>query len=252
MQETSLFYLAAILSMSTSWGFVPCSIVQPTFIPCSDSPSYLSRNRHTALYDGIFLPVPDNFFTVAGAGLGLALTISRSINRVALENRAWESRLEDARMAKLDEDEDKAGSSVFNQETYTELDLRRRDAENSQSAYGPEAMVDRSRRRVRGRTITKDRESDVDENKGRTSSKKTAMSDEEILKFESEFGITYDPYYDEPYAKDELPGGIPFVEDKVYGDRRYENGEVFYQDEENVGLYWRQGGKPRLKRFWRF
>jgi len=239
--------------MSSSFAFVPASSV--TVTPLHHYMDYfsLSRNRHTALYDGILLPVPDNFFTVAGASLGLALTLSRSINRIALENRAWESRLEDARLAKLEEDEEKTGSSVYDRPTYTELDLRRKDADNARSAYGPDAMTERSQRQQGRRTILKDRDNDgMDENKSRGKSKTTSMSDEEILKFESEYGIKYDPYYDEPYIKEDLPDGIPYVEDKVYGDRRYENGEVFYRDEENAGLYWRQGGKPRLKRFWKF
>ena len=210
-----------------------------------------SWNLQANLYDGQVVPVPDNFFTVAGAALGLALTLSRSINRVALENRAWESRLEDSRIAKLEEDEERGGSSVYDRATYTELDLRRRDADKSVSAYGPEAMAERSRSRGSRRTITRDRESN--EPIGEKSSRSVGgMTDEEIYKFETENGCTYDPYYDEPYTKEELPEGITYVEDKVYGDRRYENGEVFYRDEENSGLYWRQGGKPRLKRIWRF
>jgi hypothetical protein len=176
--------------------------------------------------------------------------MSRSINRVALENRAWESRLEDARMVTLEEDE-KASSSVYDRATITELDLRRRDAQNARSAYGPDAMVERSQRRYSQRTITRDRETE-DVNSSRGSRKAASMTDEEIVKFEAQYGVAYDPYYDEPYTKAELPEDIPYVEDKVYGDRRYENGEVFYRDEEKSGLYWRQGGKPRLKRFWKF
>ena len=58
------------------------------------------------------------------------------------------------------------------------------------------------------------------------------------------------PYYEEPYMVDELPGDMSFVEDKVYGDRRYEKGQMFYRNESNNDLYWRQGCRPLLKQFW--
>ena len=32
---------------------------------------------------------------------------------------------------------------------------------------------------------------------------------------------------------DELPDDMSFVEDKVYGDRRYEKGQIFYRNESN-------------------
>ena len=49
------------------------------------------------------------------------------------------------------------------------------------------------------------------------------------------------------YTVDELPDDMAFVEDKVYGDRRYEKGQVFYRNESNNDLYWRQCCRPRLK-----
>jgi hypothetical protein len=73
------------------------------------------------------------------------------------------------------------------------------------------------------------------------------MSDEEIAAFELEYGIDYDPYYDDPYPEDELPEG-KFTVDKIYGDRVYDNGEVFYKDKA-TGLYYRQGAKPRSLSF---
>lgn len=73
------------------------------------------------------------------------------------------------------------------------------------------------------------------------------MSDEEIARFESLYGIEYDPYYDDPYTEEELPMG-KFNVDKRYGDRVYSDGEVFYKTAE--GLYYRQGAKPRNWKFW--
>jgi len=220
-----------------------------------------SRTKNTSttqLYDGVILAVPDDFFTVTGLILGTTYTLMRAINRVVLENVAWEMRLEDSRQKKLDNvDDDEI--SIF-----TELDLRRQDAANSKSAYGSEAMEGRAGGRVEGRgrqrrVMTKEYGGfDGDERRDRgnedtdedSESRKYTMTDEQILQFEQEYGIEYDPYYDEPYTEEELPDDMKFYKDKSYGDRRYENGELFYQDEEYKNLYWRQGGRPRLRQFW--
>mmetsp|Transcript_21270 Transcript_21270/g.31938 ORF Transcript_21270/g.31938 Transcript_21270/m.31938 type:complete len:280 (+) Transcript_21270:255-1094(+) len=216
----------------------------------------------TQLNYGILVPVPDDFFTIAGISLGFAYTITRSWNRVVVENVAWEKRLEDARMQKLDEDYDDNNQDDNGERgnTYTELDLRKMDAEASQSSYGPEAMERRRRgRRSRVRTLDVDDDDkyddeydEYDRNRSRrqSSSPSESMTDEQINDFEETYGVAYDPYYDEPYTEDELPDDMSFVEDKVYGDRRYQNGEIFYRDGENKNLYWRQGGRPRLKQFW--
>ena len=204
---------------------------------------------------GVIVPVPDDFFTVAGISLGFGYTITRSWNRVVVENVAWEKRLEDERMRKLNDDED-AITGVAS--TYTELDLRKMDAEASQSSYGPEA-AERRRQSRRRRVITLDDfEDDLDDDddddfeyKQRRESDRTySMTDEQVNDFEEKYGVAYDPYYDEPYTEDELPDDARFTEDKTYGDRRYQNGEIFYRDENNKNLYWRQGGRPRLKQFW--
>jgi len=238
----------------------------------SRTPKYVSHtnNKHiffkqssktnsspTQLHWGVLVPVPDDFFTITGISIGFAYTILRSWNRVTLENVAWENRLQDARMAKLDDDIDLMDSGGVNLNTFTELDLRKMDAEASISAYGPDAMASRDRRRGRGRRVqTMDREDeydDDDEVEGedeKRGDRVYSMTDEQILEFEEKYGIEYDPYYDEPYTKDELPDDMTFVEDKVYGDRRYENGDIFYRDENNKNIYWRQGGRPRLKQIW--
>jgi hypothetical protein len=70
------------------------------------------------------------------------------------------------------------------------------------------------------------------------------MTDEEINLFELEFGVEYDPYYDDPYTEDELPDDMSYKVDKRYGDRIYSNGEIFYKDTES-GFFYRQGAKPR-------
>ena len=59
------------------------------------------------------------------------------------------------------------------------------------------------------------------------------------------------------YEEDELPqsegdgGGVKCYTDGMFGDRRYDNGEVFYYDDE-LDMYWRQGCKPRIKKMFGF
>ena len=77
-----------------------------------------------------------------------------------------------------------------------------------------------------------------------------SMADDQINEFEGTYGVECDPYYQEPYMVDELPDDMSFVEDKVYGDRRYEKGQIFYRNESNDDLYWRQGCRPLLQQFW--
>lgn len=60
----------------------------------------------------------------------------------------------------------------------------------------------------------------------------------------------YDPYYDEPYREEDLPDDREYRVDRMYGDRMYEDGEIFYKDSES-GMYYRQGCKPRSVRFFR-
>jgi len=202
-----------------------------------------SSTSPTQLNFGVIVAVPDDFFTITGISLGFAYTILRSWNRVTVENVAWENRLEDARLAKLDDDDD------LDPNSYTELDLRRMDAAASKSAYGPDAMDGRERKRRASRVQTlEDEEYFEEEEEG--SDRVNSMTDEEINDFEETYGVEYDAYYDEPYTVDELPDDMSFVEDKVYGDRRYENGEIFYRGEGDTNIYWRQGGRPRLKQLW--
>jgi hypothetical protein len=187
----------------------------------------------------LLVDVPDNFFAVTFPILGIILSISKSFGRLRMEERAWEQRLEEAREKRLREDP-----------TLTEIELRRREAALEWSAYGkPQEEQQTVERESRSGRRVKVMERDEEPSEGSESGKKNRMSDDEIGLFEMEYGVEYDPYYDDPYAEDELPNDIPFNVDRRYGDRIYENGEIFYKDKES-GLYYRQGAKPRSLSFW--
>jgi len=169
-------------------------------------------------------------------GSGLILSFAKSFGRLRMEERAWEQRLEEGRRRRLERDP-----------TLTELDLRRKEAALEWSAYGKprmeaeQAYVEEQNNRKRGnsRVRVMEREDDDEEEDRR----ENRMTDQEIDQFEREFGIDYDPYYDDPYEEDELPTG-KYKVDKRHGDRFYEDGEVFYKDAD-TGLFYRQGAKPR-------
>ena len=166
--------------------------------------------------------------------------------------------------------------------TLTELDLIREEAENIVAPYGPDAMDRREEekeRELRGRrrrVMVMDDDDDDDDyyiddddgedeysrRRGRRRGRKSAykpppedkykpMTDDEIDDFEAEYGVEYDPYYDEPYEEDELPQDMKCYTDGMFMDKRYENGEVFYYDED-LDMYWRQGCKPRIKKMFGF
>jgi hypothetical protein len=202
------------------------------------------RTTTTTTRLNVLVDVPDNFFAFTFPVLGIMLSISKSFGRLRMEERAWEQRLEEAREKRLREDP-----------TLTEIELRRKEAALEWSAYDKPAnnygkateqeLESRSGGR-RPRVKVMDREEDnVVESRNQY-----RMSDEEISLFEMEYGIEYDPYYDDPYTEDELPNDIPFNVDRRYGDRIYENGEIFYKDKES-GLFFRQGAKPRSLSFWK-
>lgn len=228
--EAHLFFFAYLLGC--------CSAFAPTqFHPATIHPSKASST--TALQDGVLLDVPEGFFTITMVGSGLFLSIAKNFGRMRMEERAWEQRLEEGRRRRMAEDP-----------TLTELDLRRREAELEWSAYGkpaPEVEQEREMRKGRGRQRVKVMERDGEEEYDDDDYRSGRMSDKEIDLFEAEFGIDYDPYYDDPYSEDELPEGN-FKADKKYGDRFYEDGEIFYKDAE-TGLYYRQGARPRNSSF---
>ena len=178
----------------------------------------------------VLLEVPEYFFTLTFPMLGILLSVSKGFARLRLEESAWEQRLEEAREKRLREDP-----------TLTELELRQKEASLEWSAYGKprkeEAERERAMKEGRGVQVM-DREARYDDNRN------YHMTDDEINQFEMEYGIEYDPYYDDPYDEDELPEDVKFRVDKKYGDRIYENGEIFYKDKSS-GFFYRQGAKPR-------
>ena len=118
----------------------------------------------------------------------------------------------------------------------------------SKSADGPDSMDGQERER-RGRCVqTLDADYYDEEEDGR-SDRDYIMTDDQSNEVEGMYGVEYDPYYDEPYTVDELPDDMSFVEDKVYGDRRYYKGQIFYRNESNNDLYWRQGCRNLPKQF---
>jgi len=209
------------------------------------------RTMPTSTSLNVLLEVPEYFFTFTFPMLGILLSVSKGFARLRLEESAWEQRLEEARAKRLRDDP-----------TLTELELRRKEASLEWSAYGKPRKQEEEREKVMrdgdGETLSRSRrglkvvenddpyEENDDADLGNRS---YHMNDDEINQFEMEYGIEYDPYYDDPYAEDELSDDIDFRVDKKYGDRIYENGEIFYKDK-STGLFYRQGAKPRNLSFW--
>lgn len=200
----------------------------------------LVQTSSTVLNTGIIIDVDDNFFTVAFFSIGLFYSLGKAYNRYLLEEVAFEQRRLEARERRLEEDP-----------TLSELDLRRKELSSMPSVYGryfrgegettaSEGGSDSKRRKSRVSVMDREDDDGDDDDYG--------MTDEQISEFESKYSVEYDPYYDEPYEESELPVG-KYKEDKSYGDRRYENGEVFYKDDA-TGLFYRQGSRPRQKKFW--
>lgn len=212
-----LFLVILLLPWATGFTPVPS--------PFTTTPTRASHTRHYALLD-----VPDNFFTILLPSLSILLAFSKKNARSRLEERAWEQRLEEARSDQLKRDV-----------TLTEIDLKKREAASEWSAYGnnnsPGTSSSSSSRRRARVMVQEQQERDYG-----------ILTDEQIAKFQQEFGVEYDPYYDDPYTEDELPSDVPFKVDKQYGDRIYQDGEIFYKDQD-TGLYYRQGSYPRIKKF---
>lgn len=194
-------------------------------------------------------PPTEYYFTFKFLFLGIALELARYYRRFRMEEVAWERRLEVARRIKLQEDP-----------TLTEIELRRKEAAVSWSAYGSKARrqrrqliaVDFGRRaEAIGRDSNRRGSRNVhplsplsDSRSPDTQHRQFTMSPEQIWQLEQVFGVKYDPYYDDPYTEDELPDDIPHQVDYFYGDRIYDNGEIFYKDKTS-GLFYRQGALPR-------
>ncbi|EEC50168.1 predicted protein [Phaeodactylum tricornutum CCAP 1055/1] len=200
-----------------------------------------SNPAHSSTSLNLLLDVPDGFFTITFPTLGILLSLSKNFARIRMEENAWEQRLAEARKERLRKDP-----------TLTEIDLRRKEAAIEWSAYGKprmeEEQLERDLKEIqRSRTRVMDRSEDEEDVVG--TEREYCMTDEEIESFELEYGVEYDSYYDDPYSEEELPEG-KFSLDRMYGDRVYDNGEIFYKDKES-GLYYRQGAKPRNLSFWK-
>ncbi|KAL7526525.1 hypothetical protein ACHAWF_001803 [Thalassiosira exigua] len=199
----------------------------------------------TALRNGVIIDVDDNFFTYAFFSVGLFYSLGKAYNRYLLEEVAFERRREEALERRLDADP-----------TLSEYDARREESAGWRSVYGrrgargaAEGEEEGATRGGEGKATRRSRAAVLDRDEFDEAVVGGSMTDDQIEDFESRYGVDYDPYYDEPYEESELPEGVPYKEDKSYGDRRYENGEVFYKDE-STGMYYRQGSRPRQRKFW--
>lgn len=250
MMVMKLFSIS--LSLTAVTAFVPHSLNQKNNVNLhpanfkNQPPINPQRQHDTSL--NLLLDVPDYFFTFTFPMLGIILQVSKSFGRLRMEERAWELRVEEARQRRLEEDP-----------TLSEIELRRKEAAMEWSAYGKPRMDEEERqkqqqemyesKRRRNRVQVMDREQEEEEEEDEMEYRANHMSDKEIELFEMEYGVDYDPYYDDPYTEDELPSDISFNVDRKYGDRIYDNGEIFYKDKES-GLFYRQGAKPRMLSFW--
>lgn len=191
------------------------------------------RKDATQLFlGGALVNVPDGFFTITFPLLGVMLQISKQVNRARLEERAFDLRLAEARELKMQQDP-----------SLTESELIRQEAAQDVSYYGPDAVERRQETKER-----KQSKVTVIERDGSEAGRRYTLSDEEIEELQA-MGVEYDPYYDDPYTEEEMPEDDAYRQDKRYGDRIYDNGEVFYKDAD-TGLFYRQGAKPRSSSFW--
>lgn len=207
-----------------------------TAAPPSFAPTKTSTNSQLAAGGALF-DVPDGFFTLTFPMLGIMLQISLQINRARLEERAFDLRLKEARERKMELDP-----------SLTESELIRQEAAQDVSYYGPDAIARRKQGNTEESSARGPQRVTVLERDGREEGRRYTLSDEEIDEIEA-MGVEYDPYYDDPYTEEELPDDEDYRLDKRYGDRTYDNGEVFYKDADS-GLFYRQGAKPRSKSFW--
>jgi len=146
------------------------------------------------------------------------------VSRKVTAEQGWDERLQEARR----------NSDV---EPMSDVEFYRKTTDVFPSAYGPDGIyaneeeIDRTRQK-RNRNDDDDEEDEL-----------TGMSELEIEKFREEFGLEYDPYYDEPYYEDELPQGLKFSSPLfISNDRIYEDGQTFYAYEDR---FYRRGSKPR-------
>jgi hypothetical protein len=168
-----------------------------------------------------------------GLFLGLAWVILPYFVRVASAERAWEERLMEARRKRAQE----TGIELSNVEFYQQ------SVSTYPSMYGPDGTLERKRkaalRKKEGKEGAMSEEEEEEED--------LVASVQERMAFEKEFGLEYDPDYDDPLLEEELPKDLKFIKLSVYGDRMYEDGRVYFKDGD---VYFRRGAKPRLRSFW--
>ena len=195
---------------------------------------------------GAIIDVPDGFFTITFPLLGVMLQISKQVHRARLEERAFDLRLKEARERRMEEDP-----------SLTESELIRQEAAQDLSYYGPDAIIRRRQQQQQGQDSNYERDAAksrrnritvLERTSRRNGERRFTLSDDEITELEA-MGVDYDPYYDDPYTEDELPEDDNYRQDKRYGDRIYDNGEIFYKDS-GTGLFYRQGAKPHTSNFW--
>lgn len=230
------YFLLLICILDASLAFITTAkYSQPSAVHRNPLINPKPVTTELSMIGGPILDVPDGFFTITFPVLGILLQISKEVNRAKLEERAFDLRLKEQRERKLAADP-----------TLTESELIRQDAANDFSYYGPnavgrkeeEVMADRG-----GRSRVAVLERPLDE-----PGRQYTLSEEEIAELES-LGLEYDPYYDDPYTEEELPEDEPYRKNGRFGDRIYDNGEIFYKDA-TTGLYYRQGSKPRGQSVW--
>lgn len=202
--------------------------------PLKQKPYIENTNFKSVQLQGTIIPTSVNFFTKAGLSLGLAHSLSRSISRLLIENIAWKKRCEIS-SNRTHEIPKKMRKMRF---MYTQR--RKTEEYGMMEKYKSTAIENNKNRRIECECITSNHPYNY-----------TQLNSHQIREFEEKYSIPYDPYYDEPYLFDRLPKVYNYTVDKLYGDIHYNNGEVFYRDVNSSkslkeGLYWRQGGRPRI------
>jgi hypothetical protein len=206
----------------------------------SKSPLRLLQERRVVVYVPSRGGAPYSFRLAAipalpleGLFLGLAWVILPYFVRVASAERAWEERLMEARKKRAQE----TGIELSNVEFYQQ------SVSTYPSMYGPDGTLERKRKAA----LRKKDEIEGPMRGEEEEEEDLAASVQERMAFEKEFGLEYDPDYDDPLLEEQLPKDLKFIKLSVYGDRMYEDGRVYFKDGD---VYFRRGAKPRLRSFW--
>eukprot|EP00548_Thalassiothrix_antarctica_P003868 CAMPEP_0194133762 /NCGR_PEP_ID=MMETSP0152-20130528/3795_1 /TAXON_ID=1049557 /ORGANISM="Thalassiothrix antarctica, Strain L6-D1" /LENGTH=210 /DNA_ID=CAMNT_0038829117 /DNA_START=232 /DNA_END=864 /DNA_ORIENTATION=+ len=191
-----------------------------------------------SMLDGsMYMPLPDSPFDVDNMSVfcwGLFGVFSSEYYRLRREECAFEERVVENREQRLANDPTLIRRQVYKEESRT--------LSTYYGRFRPNNALEMELRNQR--TTVLERDFNIE-----GSGRQFKISESEILELEK-LKVKYDPYYDDPYTKEELPDDIPYKD--IHGrhrDRYYKNGEIFYIDKE-TGLYFRQGAKPRMRPFW--